>query len=117
METVYKTADLLMLSSRLDPLPNVAIDAMFHRLPLVCFNKTTGIANLLTEAGLEDACVAPYLDTSVMAEKILAFAHSKTYRHKIGAELQALAGKQFDMQRYVAEIERLAVSPGDHTNT
>ncbi len=117
METVYKTADLLMLSSRLDPLPNVAIDAMFHRLPLVCFNQTTGIANLLTEAGLDDACVAPYLDTPVMAEKILAFARSKAYSLKVGAELQTIARKQFDMPRYVAEIERLAISPGDHINT
>lgn len=116
MEIVYKNADLLMLSSRLDPLPNVAIDAMFHGLPLVCFNKTTGIANLLNEAGLEEACVAPYLDTTSMAEKILAFARSKAYSFKIGTELKALASQHFDMPRYVAEIERLATSEDDHAH-
>src|SRR5207344_345919 len=37
IEEAYKSADLLLLTSRLDPLPNVAIDAMTHGLPVVCF--------------------------------------------------------------------------------
>ena len=58
IETAYEEADLLLLSSRLDPLPNVAIDAMTHGVPVLCFNKTTGIADFLIDSGLGNDCVA-----------------------------------------------------------
>lgn len=58
IEHVYALADALLLTSRLDPLPNVAIDAMSESLPVICFDRTTGIADLLTKEGLRDACVA-----------------------------------------------------------
>ncbi len=57
LETVYATADILLLSSRLDPLPNVSIDALASGLPVVCFDKTTGIVDILSEYGLVDVCV------------------------------------------------------------
>ena len=55
IELAYQIADLLLLSSRLDPLPNVAIDALSLGLPVLCFEKTTGIADFLIENGLGDA--------------------------------------------------------------
>jgi hypothetical protein len=61
IDVVYATADILLVSSRLDPLPNVAIDAMAHGVPVVCFDKTTGIAEVLEDAGLSESCVASYL--------------------------------------------------------
>jgi glycosyltransferase involved in cell wall biosynthesis len=109
IETAYQAADLMLLSSRLDPLPNVAIDAMSRGLPLVCFKRTTGIADILIEAGLEDACVAPYIDPSAMAEKVMTFAQSKSYRSRIGEELKSVAKKVFDMAVYGSKIESLAL--------
>ena len=47
IEAAYKTADILLLSSRLDPLPNVAIDAMLHSKPVLSFEKTSGISDIL----------------------------------------------------------------------
>ena len=80
IETAYKEADLFLLSSRLDPLPNVAIDAMAHSLPVLCFNKATGIADFLIGTGLREHCVAEYLDSTNMAEKISALAGSQVLR-------------------------------------
>ena len=39
-----RLADTLLLPSRLDPLPNVAVDALCEGLPVICFARTTGIA-------------------------------------------------------------------------
>jgi hypothetical protein len=41
------SADLFLLSSRLDPLPNVAIDELTMGLPVLCFEKTSGIADFM----------------------------------------------------------------------
>ena len=78
IETAYEVADVFLLTSRLDPLPNVAIDAMAHGLPVLCFAKTTGIADFLIEIGLKENCVAEYLDTADMTKKILTLADRAT---------------------------------------
>src|SRR5262249_38861963 len=37
LEAAYRTADMFLLTSRLDALSNVAIDAMCAGLPILCF--------------------------------------------------------------------------------
>ena len=108
IEQVYASADILLLSSRLDPLPNVAIDAMAHGLPVVCFANTTGVVDALVDSGLSEACVARYLDTTAMAELVLNLARSKELRTRVGTRLQQTVCEQFDMERYVAGLEGLA---------
>ncbi|MFC5526994.1 rhamnan synthesis F family protein [Rhodanobacter ginsengisoli] len=108
IEQVYESADILMLSSRLDPLPNVAIDAMAHGLPVVCFANTTGVVDALVDSDLSEECVAPYLDTAAMAELVLNLARSKDLRNRVGTRLQQTVRDQFDMERYVAGLEGLA---------
>lgn len=107
IEVAYTSVDLMVLSSRLDPLPNVAIDAMAHGVPIVCFDKTTGIGDVLKEHGLGDDCVVPYLDTSKMAIKVMALMQSKTRRKEIGEKLKQAAIDAFDMPRYVKQLEVL----------
>jgi hypothetical protein len=107
IETAYEEADLLMLSSRLDPLPNVAIDAMVHGVPVVCFDKTTGIADFLSASGLQEHCVAEYLDTADMAEKILTLAGSPGLRFEVAENSRAAAINYFDMKNYVARLVEL----------
>ncbi len=108
IETAYKEADLLLLSSRLDPLPNVAIDAMAHGLPVLCFDKTTGIADFLIESGLRSHCVAEYLDSSNMAKKILELAGSQALRKDVAEQCRAASMAYFNMAEYVASLEVLA---------
>src|SRR5262249_35302057 len=52
LESAYAMADLLFLASRLDPLPNVAIDAAMRGLPIVCFEGASGIAEILQRDAL-----------------------------------------------------------------
>jgi glycosyltransferase involved in cell wall biosynthesis len=109
IETAYQAADVLLLSSRLDPLPNVAIDAMAHGLPVVCFDKTSGIANVLVEEGLRDVLVAGYLDTHDMAAKVLDLASSPDLRQRVRQRVLEVVDSRFNMETYVRSLERLAL--------
>lgn len=108
IEAAYAAADLMLISSRLDPLPNVAIDAMAHGLPVLCFDRTTGIADVLKANGLGDECVAAYLDAVDMAQKTLRFIHSDALRREVGEKSRSIVTEQFDMAGYVAKLEALA---------
>jgi glycosyltransferase involved in cell wall biosynthesis len=110
IETAYEEADMLLLSSRLDPLPNVAIDAMASRMPVLCFDKTTGIADFLIDSGLREQCVADYLDTSELAAKVLALANDPALRAQVASRCHDAAEAYFSMERYVASLEQLAFS-------
>ncbi|WP_299868622.1 rhamnan synthesis F family protein [uncultured Roseobacter sp.] len=112
IEHVYRTADLMLLSSRLDPLPNVAIDMLVADKPLVCFERTTGIAALLDSAGLKEACVASFLDTAEMADKIRALADDPELLTEVLKKSKKLARKAFDFTSYAQQLEKLATSGG-----
>lgn len=108
MDFVYQASDLLLLTSRLDPLPNVAIDALCEGLPVLCFEKTTGIADILIDEGLQEDCVADFLDTKMLAEKILRLANNAERYQKVSRQCKRLAASIFNMERYVKEIEKYA---------
>lgn len=109
IEIAYREADLLIISSRLDPLPNVALDAMSLGLCTLCFDKTTGISEFLKENGLEDQCVARYLDTADMANKIIKLASSKKLREELGEKLKKSASLNFDLENYIDKVELYAI--------
>lgn len=108
IEAAYEVADLFLLSSRLDPLPNVAIDAMSQGVPVLCFDRTTGIADFLHDVGLGPHCVAGYLDTDDIASKIVGFSDSRASILEIGAQCRARAAEYFNMTGYVERLEALA---------
>lgn len=103
----YESADLFVLSSRLDPLPNVAIDAMCAGLPVLCFDRASGISEILTENGLGDLCVASYLSPESMARKMIALGRSPELRRRASADSSRLAARIFDMDRYVSRLQDL----------
>lgn len=107
---VYESTDVLLLPSRLDPLPNVGIDALCLGIPVLCFHEATGIADLLASAGLKDACVAAYIDTADLARKLLALASSETLYRSVSEKTKAYADKTVDLDRYVSRIEALALT-------
>lgn len=110
IEAAYAEADALLLSSRLDPLPNVAIDAMAQGIPVLCFESTTGLAAILQEEGLGHRCVAGYLDVEDMARKIAGLCESGTDRDETSARCRSIVATRFDMSRYVAALEDLAAA-------
>ena len=109
IETAFALADALFLSSRLDPLPNVVIDALTVGLPVLCFDRATGAAEILAQHGLHAECVANYLDTSDVAQKIRTLAASDETYAAVASRSRDLAATTFDFGAYVDKIEHIAL--------
>jgi hypothetical protein len=103
----YAIADIFLLSSRLDPFPNVAIDAALHGIPVVCFEGTTGFADLLSSDRLTSQCVLPHLDVHGAASLIARLAGDEPARAEIGQATARLAAATFDTDRYVERLDAL----------
>jgi glycosyltransferase involved in cell wall biosynthesis len=109
IDFAYEKADVLVVSSRLDPLPNVSIDAVSRGLPIVCFDRATGIADILRKNGLASECVAPFLDVERLALRVLAFLENPDLRRSVMSRLKDIGEKTFNMVSYVGQIEKLAL--------
>jgi glycosyltransferase involved in cell wall biosynthesis len=105
---LFDQADIFILTSRLDPFPNVFIKAMFHKLPILCFDLTSGAADFLKENNLKQYCVASYLDTDHMKIKLERLINSKKLRLNLGVKLHFLAKKKFSFKHYVSFIQKIA---------
>ena len=106
---LIKRSDLFVVSSRLDPLPNVAIDAMQASTPVLCFDKACGIANLLEEQPtLHTAGVAHYFDCASMASKAVTLLRSPTQLREIAELTKQQADRWFHMPTYINNLINLA---------
>ena len=73
----FEAFDLFALTSREDPFPLVMLEAAVKGLPIVCFQRSGGAAELVeTDAGI----VVPYLDVELMAQ---ACVHLMLDREKL----------------------------------
>jgi glycosyltransferase involved in cell wall biosynthesis len=107
LEPVFALADAFLLSSRLDPLPNVSIDAAHRGLPIVCFRDASGMAELLlTDPETAEGVVA-HLDTEAAARLLVALAADEPRRRALGAATSRFAARMFDMRAYVARLDEL----------
>lgn len=113
LDSLYDEASLLLLSSRLDPLPNVAIDAICKGLPLVCFDKASGIAGILRDSGLGDQCVAEYINTSDMAIKAVRIMDEGN-QASMKEALRKIGSATFSMRSYFEKLFGLKHEANDH---
>jgi glycosyltransferase involved in cell wall biosynthesis len=98
-------ATAFVLTSREDPFPTVALEALAAGLPVVAFRGSGGIPELLeeTEAGF----AVPYGDVTAMAEQL-----SKAIRNvapEQAAKRQSLIKDRFSFAPYVTRLLRLAM--------
>ncbi len=69
---VLAAADVFLLTSREDPLPSVALEAMSAGVPVVAFEETGGIPGLLAEIGGGES--VPLGDVAAMARALVRLA-------------------------------------------
>lgn len=110
LDALYGIADLFYVSARLDPLPNVAIDAMVIGLPLLCFENATGVAEILSSAAATQDCVLPYLQVQAAAQAIVEISSSTERQEQISQACKFLAQTNFDLPEYVKKLESLAIT-------
>ena len=100
----YAAASVVISPSRLDPFPNVAMDAALAGVPLICFERANGFAEFL--AGDEDTrtLVMPYLDVAAAARRVVELIGDEPRRAALGQTLKDLATRDFAMSRYVERL-------------
>ena len=84
---VVKAMDVFALTSRSDSFPLAAIEAGLLGVPIVCFEKASGIQEVIQQGGGE---VVPYLDIQKMADAILTLVTSDELRAKKSIEVKEL---------------------------
>lgn len=104
LEALYRFADLCFISSRLDPLPNIALDAATAGLPVLSFERATGVAEYFMGDMLLEQCVVPFLNTEEAARRIVALYRQPSQRKSLSARVSRLAAERFDMARYVEKL-------------
>lgn len=111
--SVYEQADIFALTSRLDPLPNVAIDASLAGLPLVCFESASGFADILQREPATAALVVPHQDAGAAGRLVAELACDDGERLRLGAAIRQVGERMFDMDAYVASLSRLGLTAAE----
>jgi O-antigen biosynthesis protein len=101
LQPFYAMADVFLLTSREDPFPSVVLDALAHGLPIVAFEDSGGITELVRESG---GLLAPYLDTNDIANAICTFIEDAERRTLVGQAGRQMIAKRFDFGEYGFEL-------------
>ena len=84
---LVKVMDVFALTSRSESFPLAAIEAGLLGVPIVCFEKASGIQEIVQQGGGE---VVPYLDIQKMADAIIHLVTSYELREKKSKEVKRL---------------------------
>lgn len=103
LDNFLKRCDVFYLPSRLDPYPNVVIDALEFGLPIVCFDKATGFAEQMGEQGIHGRVVA-YADVVAAAKAINELIGTTDNE---GQRNIAFTRSQLDFQQYTGYVAAL----------
>lgn len=105
LDTIFAIADVFCMTSRMDPFPNVVIDALNHDLHIACFDHASGSVEFLLKHGA-DCTVADYLDTYRLSEKLVSYLES-SQRKKTGIN-KSIVEKHLNFDQYIDAIDRMA---------
>jgi glycosyltransferase involved in cell wall biosynthesis len=106
LEQAYAAADAMLISSRLDPQPNVGIDAVVRGIPTVCFDGACGTAEILKADSVTRRLVAPHLNAHAAAAILCSLAANPKKTSALRAAVARVGQSAYDMAEYVAKIER-----------
>jgi len=98
-------ANAFALTSREDPFPSVVLEALYAGLPVMAFDRSGGIPDLLREHPLGH--VVPFADTVSMAEAVVA-AMREGPDSETRASGRTLITEKFDFPNYVWRLLQLA---------
>jgi len=108
---ILSRADLFILTSRLDPLPNVAVEAALLQTPVLAFSKTSGIPDLLR---MNKSLTATPFDTRELAKKASRLLINEALRQRLGHRLSKQARQVTDFEAYIERFDSL-IEESDQT--
>jgi glycosyltransferase involved in cell wall biosynthesis/2-polyprenyl-3-methyl-5-hydroxy-6-metoxy-1,4-benzoquinol methylase len=107
LASVYSEVDAFFMCSRLDPQPNVAIEAMARGIPVVCFERASGSAEIIGSDTNTSHLVVPYLDVGEAAEVICSLVSDRALLRRTGDAVARLAKATYDMDAYIEFLRNL----------
>jgi len=111
LSPIYRLADVFLLPSRLDPFPNIAMDAIAFGVPIVCFKEASGTAELLLTDSETAIGVVDHLDAEAAGRIILKLAEDDTLRGRMGEATRRLADTRLlDMGTYVSKLDAIGAA-------
>lgn len=105
LDALFAVSDVFYLPSRLDPFPNVALDALRAGRAVVCFDKATGVVDALSDAPGRKAAVGAavaYCDVREAAKALVRMLQPAEAKRALGNA--ALAQRSFGFAGYAAAI-------------
>ncbi|MGO8800105.1 MAG: glycoside hydrolase family 99-like domain-containing protein [Roseiarcus sp.] len=102
----FSAAAAFLLTSREDPFPTVALEAMSVGLPVLAFDQSGGIAEFLKEEGL--GYVVPYCDAPAMAARLKGLLEADVDR-EMGAKARETVERRFGFAPYARDLLHLAM--------
>jgi glycosyltransferase involved in cell wall biosynthesis len=100
----YAAADIFVLTSREDPFPLVCIENATLGKPLLCFEQSGGIPELVEE---DAGFVVPYLDLEAMAKKINQLVANPALRQQLGQLAQQKVLERCDVEMAAPQVLQL----------
>jgi glycosyltransferase involved in cell wall biosynthesis len=105
LNPAYANADVFFMSSRLDPQPNVGIDAVTRGIPTVCFDGACGTAEILFADPETRSLVVPHLDAHAAAEVICRLARDHAALTAMRKATARVGGAAYDMGAYISKVD------------
>lgn len=96
MEARYRGAAVFVLTSHMEGLPMVLLEAKAHGLPLVSFDIMTGPGDIIRDG--VNGWLVPADDTGAMAERLLALMEREDLRRSFSQN------SQLDMDKFDPEV-------------
>jgi glycosyltransferase involved in cell wall biosynthesis len=97
MDGVYAQADVVLLTSRRDPLPRVVMEAMCHGLPVVA-TRVDGIPEMVEDGAT--GFLAESEDAQGLAEAVGRLLEDAALRRRMGEAGRERAGRLFSPEAY-----------------
>ena len=107
MEHMLRDADLFLLTSKLDPLPLVALEAAALGTVVLSFGGTGGLAEVLD---LSEKLVAPAFDTDALARAAVTMLRDENLRNQYAADLELSVAKNLDFAAYLKKFAAVIAS-------
>ena len=109
INSLYEQMDILLLTSRRDPLPRVIMEAMCRGIPVVA-SRVDGIPELV-EDGTTGILVAPG-DVAGFAQAVKRLLEDRDLRLRMGAAGRARALRLFSPAKYAEAMNRIYAQLG-----